>query len=231
MKKILSLMMMMLVIVFVTSCSKNATKEDSKSMGHASMANKSMGHASMADKSMGHASMAYSKKAKASGVSAPTMTGKKNSVSSMLSNDSIGMPTKHKIPNSCVTTNKTVISKGKFLYNNARGKSVKKPPHNISRTMKKTDPGYVAERQKWKPYGNCVACHNTAGAKSPGNIGPSLVNYKNNFIKTKVRTTAWMFEKISDPRVDNPNTVMTVNHTTFSPNEICAMMSFVLNGK
>ena len=211
MKKILSLMMMMLVVVLVTACSKNAVKEDSATQ----------------EKN----SMEYSKKAKAIGVSAPTVSSKKNSVSSILKKDSIGVPTTHKIPDSCVTTDKRAIGKGKFLFNNARGKNVKKPPYGISRTMKKTDPGYVAERQKWKPYGNCVACHNANGAKTPGNIGPSLVDYRSHFIDTNARTADWMFAKISDPRVDNPNTVMTVNHTTFSPDEICAIMSFVLYGK
>jgi len=204
--------MMMLVVVSITACSKNTSSGESSA-------------------SQEEDSMAYSKKAKSIGVSAPTVSSKKHSVASILAKDSIGVPTTHKIPSSCISKNKRVIGKGKFLFNNSRGKGVKKPKYGFSRTVKKTDPGYIAERQKWKPYGNCVACHNANGAKTPGNMGPSLVDYKAHFIDTKARTPEWMFAKISDPRVSNPNTVMTVNHTTFSPNEICAIMSFVFYGK
>ncbi len=210
-KKILYFFTMMLVVVSITSCSNTASTKASDSDGKASAE--------------------YSKIAKAIGVEAPIKSGKGNSVVSILEKDSIGEPTTRKMPSSCITTNKKVVGKGKFLYENARGKGVKKPKYGISRTMKKTDPGYVAERQKWRPYGNCVACHDTANIKAPGNIGPSLVDYKANFVDTKVRTPEWVFAKISDPRVDNPNTVMSVNHTTFSPAEICAMMSFIFNNK
>lgn len=210
-KKILYIFTMMLAVVSITSCSSTAS--------------------STADASDGKASAEYSKMAKAIGVEAPTKTGKKNSIVSMLAKDSIGEPTVRTMPSSCISTNKKVIGKGKFLYENSRGKGVKKPKYGMSRVMSKKHPGYVAERQKWKPYGNCVACHNTANIKAPGNIGPDLTNYKANFIDTKVRTPQWVFAKISDPRVDNPHTVMSVNHITFSPSEICAMMSFVFNNK
>ena len=210
-KKILYFLTMMLVVVSITSCSKTASQDT--------------------DPLNGKASAEYSKKAKALGVEAPTKSGKGNSVVSILTKDSIGEPTVRTMPDSCISTNKKVIGKGKFLFENARGKNVKKPKYGMSRVMNKKDAGYVAERQKWKPYGNCVACHHIGNIKAPGNIGPDLANYKANFVDTKVRTPQWVFAKISDPRVDNPHTVMSVNHTTFSPSEICAMMSFVFNDK
>ena len=210
-KKILYFLTMMLVVVSITSCSKTAPKDT--------------------DPLNGKASAEYSKKAGMLGIEAPTKTGKGNSIVSMLTKDSIGKPTVRTMPSSCISTDKKVIGKGKFLYENARGKGVKKPKYGVARVMSKKDAGYVAERQKWKPYGNCVACHNTANVEAPGDIGPDLTNYKANFIDTKVRTPQWVFAKISDPRVDNPHTVMSVNHVTFSPSEICAMMSFVFHNK
>ena len=211
-KKILYFLLMMSVFISITACSSSpVAKIDAKTANDVRDA--------------------YSKAAKMIGVEAPSMSSKKNAIASVLMKDSIGSPKSHAMPSSCVSSDEDVIGRGKFLFENSRGKGVKKPKYGYARKMKKSDAGYVAERQKWKPYANCVACHDTTGIKAPGDIGPSLVGYKANFLDTKVRTTAWVFEKISDPRVDNPNTVMTVNHTTFSSSEICAIMSFVISNK
>ena len=86
---------------------------------------------------------------------------------------------------------------------------------------------------KAKQYGNCVACHNIEGAKGAGNIGPDLTKYKEYFIDTKVRDYAWVYQKISDARVDNENTHMTVNLTTglFTEKEMCDMTSYIVSKK
>jgi len=168
-------------------------------------------------------------KARSMGIEAPTKTKRGTLLSKILYSDSVGPVIEHKMPKGCVSKNKNTIAKGKFLFANVSGKKVKKPPFKISRTTSKAR--HVEGRKKWKPYGNCVACHNIGGVKAPGNMGPSLASYKKNFVDTGVRTQQWVFAKISDARVDNPATVMTINHKSFSNNEICAMMSFIFNDK
>jgi len=80
---------------------------------------------------------------------------------------------------------------------------------------------------------NCVACHNIEGAVGAGNIGPDLSNYKAIFIDTKVRNPQFIYQKIADPRIDNPNTHMTVNLTTglFNEQEICDYVAYVISDK
>jgi sulfur-oxidizing protein SoxX len=54
-----------------------------------------------------------------------------------------------------------------------------------------------------KTKGNCMACHQFAGAKLPGNIGPPLVAIKARFPdKQKLRDLIW------DMTARNPNTAM-----------------------
>lgn len=59
--------------------------------------------------------------------------------------------------------------------------------------------------------GNCLACHQIEGGTLPGNIGPPLVAMKArfpDFDKLKAQ--------ISDPRKNNPNTIMI----PFGPNGV-----------
>jgi len=54
-----------------------------------------------------------------------------------------------------------------------------------------------------KKTGNCLACHQFAGAKLPGNIGPPLVAMKARFPdKAQLRALIW------DKTASNPNTAM-----------------------
>ncbi|HIP20197.1 MAG TPA: sulfur oxidation c-type cytochrome SoxX, partial [Sulfurimonas sp.] len=86
---------------------------------------------------------------------------------------------------------------------------------------------------KNKQYGNCVACHNIEGARGAGNIGPDLTGYKATFVDSGVRDNKFVFQKIADPRIDNPDTHMTVNLTTklFTPAEICDITSYIVSPK
>lgn len=54
-----------------------------------------------------------------------------------------------------------------------------------------------------KKKGNCLACHEIAGGKLAGNIGPPLVAMKSRFPDFEV-----LQSQISDSRVKNPNTIM-----------------------
>ena len=53
------------------------------------------------------------------------------------------------------------------------------------------------------------------------------------FLDTKVRDAAFVYQKIADPRIDNPNTHMTVNLTTklFNEQEICDYTAYVMSEK
>ncbi|MFA7500346.1 MAG: sulfur oxidation c-type cytochrome SoxX, partial [Sulfurimonas sp.] len=57
--------------------------------------------------------------------------------------------------------------------------------------------------------------------------------YSEMFVKTGIRDRQFVYQKIADPRVDNPNTNMTVNLTTklFNEREICDMTSYILSPK
>ena len=129
------------------------------------------------------------------------------------------------MPAGCITSDADAIARGKFIFHNLNGKKAKgKLPKGLSRKNAKG---------KTKQFGNCVACHNIEGAKGAGNIGPDLHNYKRHFIDTGVRKYSWVFQKIADPRIDNPNTHMTINLTTglFSPKEICEITSYIVSDK
>ncbi|MBF0424293.1 MAG: sulfur oxidation c-type cytochrome SoxX [Magnetococcales bacterium] len=58
--------------------------------------------------------------------------------------------------------------------------------------------------------GNCVACHFVPDAPFPGNAGPNLVEV----INFGGRSEAWLRQKIVDPKVYNPDTIMFTFHKT-----------------
>ncbi len=127
-----------------------------------------------------------------------------------------GEPQKYKMPKDCITTEKEALDEGKIFFNNINNGS-----------------GKFAQYDKEKNFGNCVACHNIKGADGYGNLGPDLTKYHENFIKSGARDVEWVYQKIADPRIDNKNTVMTVNLTTklMSERELCNVLSFILSDK
>lgn len=131
----------------------------------------------------------------------------------------------YKMPDGCVTNDPKAIARGSYIFHNLNGGNAKgDAPEGLS---KKLPDG------KEKQYGNCVACHNIEKAVGGGNVGPDLTKYHEMFIKSGVRDAQYVYQKIADPRVDNPNTNMTVNLTTklFSEREICDITSYVLSIK
>jgi sulfur-oxidizing protein SoxX len=135
---------------------------------------------------------------------------------------------KYTMPKGCISDDKDSIARGSFIFHNLNGKKAKStPPKGLAKFITKGD------KKKPKQYGNCVACHNIEGAKGAGNIGPDLTGYKANFIDTKARDNAFVYQKIADPRVDNKNTHMTVNLTTglFTEQEICDISSYIVSKK
>lgn len=135
---------------------------------------------------------------------------------------------KFSMPAGCITTDPDAIARGKYIFHNLNGKKAKQtPPKGLAKFIEKN--GKKAPKQ----YGNCVACHNIEGAKGAGNIGPDLTNYKQNFMDSGARDNQFVFQKIADPRIDNPTTHMTVNLTTklFTPREICDIASYIVSPK
>ena len=145
--------------------------------------------------------------------------------SKIIEKDKLAPATVFEMPKECITTDKAAIARGAFIFHNLNGKKAKmNPPAGLSRKNAKG---------KNKQYGNCVACHNIEGAVGAGNIGPDLTNYSGTFMATKIRNNEFVFQKIADPRVDNPNTHMTVNLTTklFNEREICDITSYIVSPK
>lgn len=72
--------------------------------------------------------------------------------------------------------------------------------------------------------GNCLACHDIAGGKLPGNIGPPLVAMKARFPDYKK-----LRDQISDARKNNPNTIMIPfgPHAVLSAKEIDLVAKFI----
>lgn len=144
--------------------------------------------------------------------------------SKMIEKDLLAPATKYTMPTGCITNDADAIARGSFIFHNLNGGKVKgKLPKGLA---KKQD-------GKVKQYGNCVACHNIEGAKGAGNIGPDLTNYKANFLDSGARDNQFVFQKIADPRIDNPTTHMTVNLTTklFNVREICDITSYIVSKK
>ncbi|MBI4666040.1 MAG: sulfur oxidation c-type cytochrome SoxX [Nitrospinae bacterium] len=75
--------------------------------------------------------------------------------------------------------------------------------------------------------GNCAACHCADGVKGCGNIGPSLVKYKKDL--GKERTSSWIYQKVADSRVDNPDTVMppTITTSVLSAEQVADVAAFL----
>jgi len=145
--------------------------------------------------------------------------------SKIIEKDLLSPPKVFDMPKGCITTDSAAIARGEYIFHNLNGKKAKKnPPKGLSK--KNTD-------GKIKQYGNCVACHNIEGAKGAGNIGPDLSNYKAHFIDTGARDNQFVYQKIADARIDNPNTHMTINLTTklFTPKEICEITSYIVSKK
>jgi len=140
---------------------------------------------------------------------------------------------KYTMPKTCNLNDPKAIARGKYMFHNLNGKKAKKPaPEGLVKFNKKTGKdGKVTKKPK--QFGNCVACHNIEGAKGAGNIGPSLEKYKAHFIDTKTRDAQFVYQKIADARVDNPNTHMTINLTTglFNEQEICDFTAYVVSVK
>lgn len=145
--------------------------------------------------------------------------------SKMIEKDLLAPPKTYTMPAGCVTNDPAAIARGEYIFHNLNGKKAKKtPPKGLSKKNKNGKP---------KQYGNCVACHNIEGARGAGNIGPDLTDYKENFIDSGARDHQFVYQKIADARIDNPNTHMTINLTTklFTPREICDITSYVVAPK
>ncbi|MDF1876938.1 sulfur oxidation c-type cytochrome SoxX [Sulfurimonas sp. SAG-AH-194-L11] len=159
----------------------------------------------------------------------------KPNASKLIEKDLLAPATVFKMPAGCVTTNPESIARGAFIFHNLNGKKAKKnPPKGLARKQMKPGKTYLPGMKiPAKQYGNCIACHNIEGARGAGNIGPDLTGYKSMFMDTGVRDNKFVFQKIADPRVDNPDTHMTVNLTTklFTPKEICDITSYIVSPK
>jgi len=143
----------------------------------------------------------------------------------ILNKDWLKAPQKFDMPDNCVSNKKESIARGAYIFHNLNGKKAKtKPPKGLSKKLANGKP---------KQFGNCVACHNIEGAKGAGNIGVDLTNYKEYMIDTKTRDYQFVYQKIADPRIDNPATHMTVNLTNdlFSQSEICDIVSYIVSKK
>ena len=153
--------------------------------------------------------------------------------SKLIEKDLLAKPTKFTMPKSCKLDDLEAIKRGAFFFHNLNGKKAKGPaPKGVVKfTEKKGKDGKV--KKKAKQYGNCVACHNIEGAKGGGNIGPDLTGYKSVFVDSKIRDANFVYQKIADPRIDNPKTHMTVNLTTklFTESEICDLTAYVMSAK
>lgn len=131
----------------------------------------------------------------------------------------------YKMPDGCVTNDPKAIARGSYIFHNLNGGNAEgDAPEGLSKKL--------PDGQE-KQYGNCVACHNIEKAVGGGNVGPDLTAYNEMFIKSGVRDAQYVYQKIADPRADNPNTNMTVNLTTklFNEREICDIASYVISVK
>ncbi|RUM72754.1 MAG: sulfur oxidation c-type cytochrome SoxX [Sulfurovum sp.] len=153
--------------------------------------------------------------------------------SKMIEKDLLKPPQKYTMPKSCNLQDPESIARGEYIFHNLNGKKAKgTPPKGLVKFIEvKGKDGKVKKIPK--QFGNCVACHNIEGAKGAGNIGPDLTNYKTMFLDTKTRTPQFVYQKIADARIDNPDTHMTINMTTglFSAQEICDLTAYVTSEK
>ena len=145
--------------------------------------------------------------------------------SEIIKKDLLAPAKEYKMPAGCVTNDPLSIARGKYIFHNLNGEKAKQtPPKGLSKKNSNGSP---------KQFGNCVACHNIEGAKGAGNIGPDLSDYKKNFVDTGVRDNQFVYQKIADARIDNPETHMTINLTTklFTEKEICDITSYIVSPK
>jgi len=153
--------------------------------------------------------------------------------SKLIKKDLLEAPKKFTMPKSCKLDDLDAIARGAYIFHNLNGKKAKKtPPKGLVKfNEKKGKDGKV--KKVPKQFGNCVACHNIEGAVGGGNIGPDLTGYKSIFVDSKIRDAKFVYQKIADPRIDNPNTHMTVNLTTklFNESEICDLTAYVMSAK
>jgi sulfur-oxidizing protein SoxX len=143
----------------------------------------------------------------------------------IIANDLLGPAKSYTMPKGCITDDADAIARGAYIFHNLNGKKAKAPaPKGLVKKLANGKP---------KQYGNCVACHNIEGAKGGGNIGPDLTNYKTYFVDSGTRDAAWVYQKIADARIDNPQTHMTINLTTglFTEREICDITSYIVSEK
>ena len=133
----------------------------------------------------------------------------------ILLKDALKPPTKYVMPAGCVSADSKAVENGKILFNNLNNASGKFGPDTK------------------KLYGNCIACHEIENGEGYGNIGPSLKDYNTNFIKSGARSYEWVYQKIADARIANPETVMTINLTSglLNEREVCDLMSYVVSQK
>jgi len=159
----------------------------------------------------------------------------KPNASKMIEKDLLAPAKTYTMPAGCITTDADAIARGSFIFHNLNGKKAKGAlPKGLAKKQMKPGKTYLpGDKIPAKQYGNCVACHNIEGAKGAGNIGPDLTAYKTHFMATGVRDNQFVFQKIADPRVDNPKTHMTVNLTTklFTTREICDITSYIVSDK
>ena len=75
-----------------------------------------------------------------------------------------------------------------------------------------------------KKKGNCLACHDIAGGKLPGNIGPPLIAMKSRF-----PDFSQLKSQIYDARTNNPETIMIPfgPHAVLSEKEIDQIAKFI----
>lgn len=138
------------------------------------------------------------------------------SAGAILQKDLLAAPAVHVMPKGCVSSDPKVVEEGKIFFNELNNKS-----------------GKFAQYGKDQEFGNCVACHQIEKANGYGNIGPDLSNYHENFIKSGGRTTEFVYQKIADARIDNPETVMTINLTTklLTEQQVCSIVSYIVSDK
>jgi L-cysteine S-thiosulfotransferase len=138
----------------------------------------------------------------------------------MLNSDLLGAAKLFAMPSGCVKSDAKSIERGRLFFNELNNDS------NVSSK-------YAQEYPKSKQFGNCVACHQIEKSNGHGNIGPDLSKYNENYVKSGARTHAWMFQKIADPRTDNPTTSMTVNLATklMNESEVCDIVSYIVSEK
>lgn len=143
----------------------------------------------------------------------------------IIKNDLLGSAKVYSMPKGCISTDSDVIARGAFIFHNLNGKQAKQDaPKGLAKKLSNGKP---------KQYGNCVACHNIENAVGAGNIGPDLNKYRDYFVDTGLRKPEWVYQKIADARIDNPDTHMTINLTTalFSEREICDITSYIISKK